>query len=91
MRTQPKPTPDHTHFEVVTDMKQILVVAAVATLLAGCSSSRQTDRAIIGGGLGAATGVIVGAAVGAGAAPVIAGAALGAAGGAAIGAATTPR
>ncbi|MET1411385.1 bacteriocin [Roseibium sp. HPY-6] len=82
--------PKLAHFEVVSEMKKILVVAAVATLLAGCTSSRQTDRAIIGGSLGAATGVIVGAAVGAGAAPVIAGAALGAAGGAAIGAATTP-
>jgi hypothetical protein len=72
-------------------MKKILIVTLTATLLAGCSSSAQRDRALIGGGLGAATGASVGAAVGAGAAPVLAGAAIGAAGGAAIGAATAPR
>ncbi|WP_281929569.1 hypothetical protein [Roseibium album] len=71
-------------------MKNVILVAAVATLLAGCSSSRQTDRALIGGGLGLATGAVVGAAVGAGAAPVLAGAAIGAGAGAVIGAATTP-
>ncbi|CTQ43248.1 MULTISPECIES: lipoprotein [Stappiaceae] len=72
-------------------MKKILLVALAATALAGCQSSSQRDRALVGGGLGAATGAIVGAAAGAGAAPVLAGAAIGAAGGAVIGAATTPK
>lgn len=72
-------------------MKQIVLVAFAAVLLAGCQSDSQTDRALVGGGLGAATGAIVGAAAGAGAGPVLAGAAIGAAGGAIIGAATTPK
>ncbi|MCX2721984.1 bacteriocin [Roseibium salinum] len=72
-------------------MKRLLVIAATAALLAGCQSSSQTDRALVGGGLGAATGAIVGAAAGGGAGPALAGAAIGAAGGAIIGAATTPK
>ena len=48
-------------------MKKILLVALAAIALAGCQSSSQRDRALVGGGLGAATGAIVGAAAGAGA------------------------
>ena len=72
-------------------MKKRLLVAATAALLAGCQSDSQTDRALVGGGLGAATGAIIGAAAGNGAGPALAGAAIGAAGGAIVGAATTPR
>lgn len=72
-------------------MKSVFILAAAALLLAGCQSSSQRDRALVGGGLGAATGAIVGAAAGAGAGPALAGAAIGAAGGALIGAATTPQ
>ncbi|GAB4520491.1 MAG: hypothetical protein Tsb0019_21470 [Roseibium sp.] len=72
-------------------MNRLVLVAAVAALLAGCQSDSQRDRALVGGGLGAATGAIVGAAAGNGAGPALAGAAIGAAGGALIGAATTPR
>ncbi|TYC48669.1 bacteriocin [Rhodobacterales bacterium] len=72
-------------------MKHIFAVAVAALLLAGCQSDSQTDRALVGGGLGAATGAVVGAAAGAGAGPALAGAAIGAAGGAIIGAATTPK
>lgn len=72
-------------------MKKLLLIAVAAVSLAGCQSDSQTDRALVGGGLGAATGAIVGAAAGAGAGPVLAGAAIGAAGGAIVGAATTPK
>ncbi|MHA7777598.1 bacteriocin [Roseibium sp. M-1] len=72
-------------------MKNLVLLSTVAILLAGCQSGSQRDRALVGGGLGAATGAIVGAAAGAGAGPVLAGAAIGAAGGAVIGAVTTPK
>ncbi|WP_305983893.1 lipoprotein [Roseibium sp. MMSF_3544] len=72
-------------------MKKLLFVAAAAALLAGCSSDSQTDRALVGGGLGAATGAIIGAAAGNGVGPALAGAAIGGAGGAIVGAATTPK
>jgi len=72
-------------------MKKLLLVATAAILLAGCQSSSTRDRALVGGGLGAATGAIVGAAAGAGAGPALAGAAIGAAGGALVGAATAPK
>lgn len=72
-------------------MKSFLLVAAAALLLVGCQSSSTRDRALVGGGLGAATGAIVGAAAGAGAGPALAGAAIGAAGGAIVGAATAPK
>lgn len=72
-------------------MKKLLLVAAAAVFLAGCQSSSTRDRALVGGGLGAATGAIVGAAAVGGAGPALAGAAIGAAGGALVGAATTPK
>ncbi|MEP3279979.1 MAG: bacteriocin [Stappiaceae bacterium] len=72
-------------------MKIILLVGAVALLLAGCQSDSRTDRALVGGGLGAATGAIVVAATGGTAGAALAGAAIGGAGGALIGAATTPK
>lgn len=59
-------------------MKRLYLIAAAAVFLAGCQSDSQTDRALVGGGLGAATGAIIGAAIGA-------------AGGAIVGAATTPK
>ena len=72
-------------------MKHLLLVAAAALFLAGCQSDSQRDRALVGGGLGAATGAIIGAAAGNGAGPALAGAAIGAAGGAIIGSATAPK
>ncbi|MEL7528678.1 MAG: lipoprotein [Pseudomonadota bacterium] len=72
-------------------MKKLFFVAAAAALLAGCQSDSQTDRALVGGGLGAATGAIIGAAAGGGVGPALAGAAIGGAGGAIVGAATTPK
>ena len=71
--------------------KQLILVAAAGILLAGCQSSGQRDRALVGGGLGAATGAIIGAAAGNGVGPALAGAAIGAAGGAIIGSATAPK
>lgn len=72
-------------------MKKLFLVAVAAALLAGCQSDSTRDRALVGGGLGAATGAIIGAAAGNGAGPALAGAAIGAVGGGLIGAATTPR
>ncbi|WP_417686037.1 glycine zipper domain-containing protein [Roseibium sp.] len=72
-------------------MKKFLVIAASALLLAACQSDSQRDRALVGGGLGAATGAVIGAAAGNGVGPALAGAAIGAAGGAIIGSATTPK
>ncbi|MEC9404424.1 MAG: glycine zipper domain-containing protein [Pseudomonadota bacterium] len=72
-------------------MKKLLLIAASAAFLAGCQSDSQRDRALVGGGLGAATGAVIGAAAGHGVAPALAGAAIGAAGGAIIGSATTPK
>jgi uncharacterized protein YcfJ len=73
------------------EMNRFVLIAAVATLVAGCQSDSQRDRALVGGGLGAATGAIIGAAAGNGAGPALAGAAIGAAGGAIVGAATAPK
>ncbi|MEC9472968.1 MAG: bacteriocin [Pseudomonadota bacterium] len=72
-------------------MKKLLLIAASAAFLAGCQSDSQRDRALVGGGLGAATGGVFGAAAGNGVGPALAGAAIGAAGGAIIGSATTPK
>ena len=72
-------------------MRKLVLLVAVAGLVAGCQSSSQQDRALVGGGLGAATGAVIGAAAGNGAGPALVGAAIGAAGGAAIGAATAPK
>ncbi|MXN63655.1 bacteriocin [Stappia sp. GBMRC 2046] len=72
-------------------MNKILALAACSLLLAGCSSDSQRDRALLGGGLGAATGAAIGAATGGGAGAAVAGAAIGAVGGGVIGAATAPK
>ncbi|MEP0233075.1 MAG: glycine zipper domain-containing protein [Roseibium sp.] len=72
-------------------MKKLFLIGASVLVLAGCQSESQRDRALVGGGLGAATGAIVGAAAGNGVGPALAGAAIGAAGGAIIGSATAPK
>jgi hypothetical protein len=65
---------------------KLAVVLVAALVLAGCSDmSRQEQRMLSGGALGAAGGAVVTAVVGG---PVLAGAAIGAVGGAAIGAMT---
>lgn len=71
---------------------KILAVPVVVALMAvaGCNTVEQ-DRALVGGGLGAATGAVIGAATGGGAGAAVAGAAIGGVTGAAIGAATAPR
>ena len=72
-------------------MKKILASAVLAALaLAGCTQA-ESDRALIGGGLGAATGAVIGAAAGGTAGAAVAGAAIGGVTGAAIGAATAPK
>jgi hypothetical protein len=72
-------------------MKNLLLVSAAALLLAGCQSDSQRDRALVGGGLGAATGAIIGGAATGDAGGAIAGAVIGGAGGAIVGSATTPK
>lgn len=72
-----------------TVRKAIIITAALLTLGA-CSEYNRTDRALVGGGLGAATGAAIGAATGdVGAA--FAGAGIGALAGGLIGVYTTPR
>ena len=72
-------------------MKSIVVCAAMGLALAGCSEYSQGDRALVGGGLGAATGAVIGGAAGRGAGGAIVGGVLGGATGAIIGGATTPK
>lgn len=72
-------------------MKKILVMVVAGLALAGCSSSSTTDRALVGGGLGAATGAAIGAAATGTAGGALAGAAIGGAGGAIVGAGTAPK
>lgn len=71
-------------------MKKILIVGVSALLLAACQNS-QSDRALVGGGLGAATGAAIGAATTGTAGGAVVGGIIGGAGGAAVGAATTPK
>lgn len=72
-------------------MKKTILALACATMLVGCNSTNQGDRALVGGAVGAATGAVVAAAAGANPAGTLVGATVGAAGGAIIGSATTPR
>ncbi|HEV2673209.1 MAG TPA: hypothetical protein VGV37_01625 [Aliidongia sp.] len=67
--------------------KQIAVIAMGAALLGGCSNlSRQEQRALSGGAIGAVGGVALAAATGG--TSLLAGAAIGGGAGAAIGALT---
>ncbi len=72
-------------------MKKFVLLAAIGLAVAGCQSDSQTDRALIGGGLGAATGAAIGAAATGDVGGALVGAAIGGAGGAVVGAATTPK
>ncbi len=71
-------------------MRKVLVLGAAALLLAGCTGTTQGDRALVGGGIGAATGAVIGGLAG-GRGGAVAGALIGGAGGAVVGAATTPQ
>jgi osmotically inducible lipoprotein OsmB len=65
--------------------KRVSIVLLALALLAGCSGmSREQQRALSGGALGAAGGAVIGAVTGS----VVTGALIGAAGGAAVGALT---
>ncbi len=71
--------------------KGFVLAGAVALILSGCSEYSQSDRAVGGGLIGAATGAAIGSAVSGGnAASTLAGAAIGGVGGAVVGAETTP-
>lgn len=71
-------------------MKRFVVLAAAGLLLAACQSDSQRDRALVGGGLGAATGAVIGAAA-TGVGGALVGGVIGGAGGAIVGSATTPK
>jgi hypothetical protein len=73
-----------------TLMKKMILIAATALTLAGCSP-READRAVTGAAVGGAAGAIIGGAATGQAGGALAGAAVGAATGAAVGVATTPR
>ena len=68
-------------------MSKYIVLAAILLTATACGDT-WGQRAVTGGGIGAASGAVMGAATGFN--PLI-GAVIGGAGGAAIGAATTPR
>ncbi|WP_269581041.1 glycine zipper domain-containing protein [Roseibium sp. Sym1] len=72
-------------------MKKLVLLAAVGLALAGCQSDSSRDRALVGGGLGAATGAAIGAAATGDVGGALVGAAIGGAGGAIVGGATTPK
>ena len=72
-------------------MKKTLSCLILVCGLAGCNSTRQSDRALTGGLIGAGAGAIVGGVATGTGGGAVAGAAIGGAGGAIIGASTTPR
>lgn len=73
-------------------MRKLLMCFVAALALSGCTTgSAQGDRALVGGGIGAATGALIGGLATGTGGGALAGAAIGGAGGALIGAATTPR
>ncbi|MDX5594098.1 glycine zipper domain-containing protein [Pseudovibrio sp. SPO723] len=71
-------------------MKKLALVLALFAGLSACSEYNRTDRALVGGGLGAATGAAIGAATG-DVGSAVGGAVIGGLAGSIIGAATTPR
>lgn len=73
-------------------MRKMLLAGMALLVLAGCTTgSPQGDRAVVGGGLGAATGALIGGLATGTGGGALAGAAIGGAGGALLGAATTPQ
>ncbi|WP_108660235.1 bacteriocin [Acuticoccus kandeliae] len=72
-------------------MKKFVLAIAMVAGLAACNSNSQTDRALVGGAVGAGTGALIASAAGANAGTTLGVAAASAVGGAVIGAATTPR
>jgi uncharacterized membrane protein len=72
-------------------MLRIVLVSGAALLLAACQSDSQRDRALVGGGLGAATGAIIGGAATGDVGGALVGGVIGGVGGAMVGSATTPK
>lgn len=68
-------------------MRKLLVPAVLAMALAACTQT-QTNRAVVGGAVGAGLGAVTGAAISGNAGGALTGAAIGGVGGAAVGAAT---
>jgi hypothetical protein len=72
-------------------MHKIILISFAGLALAACQSDSQRDRALVGGGLGAATGAAIGAAATGDVGGALVGGAIGGLGGAAVGSATTPK
>jgi hypothetical protein len=77
--------------EEISVLKKLVLLAGITLALAGCQSDSSRDRALVGGGLGAATGAAIGAAATGDVGGALVGAAIGGAGGAIVGGATTPK
>lgn len=87
----PWPAVDRPAIARGSDMRNVLIIAALGVALAGCNAASRTDRTIAGGGIGAATGAAIGGLATGTWGGALAGAAIGGVGGAIIGNATTPR
>ncbi|WP_334175887.1 bacteriocin [Pseudoxanthobacter sp.] len=68
-------------------MRKILVPVVLVMLTAACTQ-QQTNRALVGGAVGAGLGAVTGAAISGNTGGALTGAAIGGVGGAAVGAAT---
>jgi osmotically inducible lipoprotein OsmB len=71
-------------------MKKVLACLVLASSLAACQSTEQSNNAVAGGLIGAGTGAVIGGVATGRASGALAGAAIGGAGGAILGAAATP-
>lgn len=72
-------------------IRTAVIVSALALGLSACNSNSTTDRALVGGALGAGGGALIGAAAGGSAGAALAGGVIGGAAGAIVGGATTPK
>lgn len=72
-------------------IKAAVVVSALAFGLSACNSNSTTDRALVGGALGAGAGAIIGGAAAGTAGAALAGGVIGGAAGAIVGGVTTPK
>ncbi len=72
-------------------MKKLAIGFVLAASLSACNSYNPTERALVGGVVGAGAGAVIGGASTGQPGGALVGAAIGGVGGAALGAATTPR
>lgn len=70
---------------------RLAIIALAALTLAGCSASSRSDRALVGGVVGAGAGAAIGGAATRSVGGAVVGGIIGGAAGAIVGAETTPR